>query len=273
VPTVISLHGPSPGERTWTRLLRLRSRAHRANALRIAGDLPAADSVFRTIHEELAIRPHGDIGLVAELASLESSLRSSQRRFGLARALLVRLKEAQQIAGDQLGFAKTLIQLAILERDIGHPSRSLPFLDEAEDYLRGTEDFLLPSCSIIARVNVLCDLDRHDQAEGILVSHGHIIESLDDDYVRAIHQTLRARIDQGYGRFAAAVRGFDSARERCLTLGRDYDACLAALHMADALRALGRFADMRRLALELIPMFAVRGVTREALAAVRLLAC
>ena len=69
-----------------------------------------------------------------------------------------------------------------------------------------------------------------------------------------------------------AERGFTEARDRSLALDRDYDAILASLFLADALLAAGKTAELRRLAADLVPLFQARGVERETLASLRLLA-
>jgi len=54
----------------WARALAARAEAHRANALRGAGDLPAAGRAFAALRAELGARPIDDPAVYAELASL-----------------------------------------------------------------------------------------------------------------------------------------------------------------------------------------------------------
>jgi len=57
----------------WVRVLTSRAEAYRGNALRVAGDLPAADRAFATLRTRLAESPLADPEAEAEIASLEAS--------------------------------------------------------------------------------------------------------------------------------------------------------------------------------------------------------
>ena len=57
--------------------LALRTAALRANALRVAGDLRAADAIFRRLHVDPRRALVAEVEVHAELASLEASLRQT----------------------------------------------------------------------------------------------------------------------------------------------------------------------------------------------------
>ena len=68
------------------------------------------------------------------------------------------------------------------------------------------------------------------------------------------------------------MTGFTAARDQFLALDRDYDAVLTSLYLADTLLVANKTTELRRLAAELVPLFKARGVERETLASLRLLA-
>jgi hypothetical protein len=92
------------------RRLRWRLSAHRANALRVMGELTAAARIF----DDLAARPpaHRPPGLEdrAELLSLEASLRIDLREWEEAERLLAEAGGIYEATGDGVGAAKVLLQ-------------------------------------------------------------------------------------------------------------------------------------------------------------------
>ena len=83
----------------WARVLRMRAAAHHANALRVAGDLPAADRELAALRRTMQSHPLHSRDTEAEVSSLEASLRIGQRRFGEANRLLA---AAAELASPQL---------------------------------------------------------------------------------------------------------------------------------------------------------------------------
>jgi tetratricopeptide (TPR) repeat protein len=250
----------------------VRAVAHRANALRVAGDLPAADTVFATLQRNAGSVLDADPELSAEVDSLEASLRMDQRQFVQAKKLLASAASAYSVAWDHIGLARTLIKQANLESVLARPDQVLPLLDRAALLFDPSDDRFLHFCIVHGRINTLLDLERTTEAEAILTAQSHIYLEDGDDYTAIIHRFMRSRVDLGFGRLAEAEAGLASTRDLFLDLDRDYDAILTSLYLADALLAAGKTAELRDLAAELVPLFRSRGVEREALASLRLLA-
>jgi len=259
-------------ELTWAPPLLLRAEAQRANALRVAGDLPAADGAFRALRADLARHPVEDPLLGAELDSLEASLRIGQRAFPEAEALLARAAAAYRRGADRDGEARTSIQLANLLQALGRPEEVLPHLDRAASLIDAEKEPFLYASTVTGRVNVLCDLDRAGEAARLLSLHAAAYADCGDAFIDHLYRFLRGRVALGAGGHAEAERHFQASRDAFLELGRDYDAILTSLYLADALLAAGKLAELRDLAAELVPLFRARGVARETLAALRLLA-
>jgi hypothetical protein len=263
---------PAAADRPWGQALRLRAAAHRANALRVAGELPAADAAFAAIRRDVGFALNAEPSLSAEVDSLEATLRFAQRQLVQAENLLASAARTYSLAGDRTGLARTLVKQANLHRVLGRPLQVLPLLDRATTLFDTADDRYLHFCTVHGRVNALLDLERPSEADALLTAERSIYFEDGDDYTATLHSFACARVDLGLGRLAEAEAGLAATRDLFLALDRDYDAILTSLHLADALLAAGKTAELRELAAGLVPLFRSRGVEREALASLRLLA-
>lgn len=271
VPHVLAWTKDRPGLPQAAVLL-ARAEAHRANALRIAGDLPGAERVFIALRGTLAERPLGDARAAAELASLEASLCIGQRRFPEAEEHLERAILAARHAGDGELLARIHIQTANLLRASGRPERVPVLLEAAAAQLGPGDDPFLLLCTVTGRVNALCDLGRAAEARRLLVSHLDLYEESREPLAGANYRCLEGRCALALGDLATAQAAFSSSRDAHLTLGRGYDAALDALCLAETLFRAGKGRELERLAAGLVAFFRSRGVEGEALAALQLLA-
>jgi len=251
--------------------LAARAEAHRANALRIAGELPAAEEVFARLRVALVVRPLGDATTEAEAASLEASLRFDQRRFTEAEELLEKALLFYQRGEDSEGELRVEIKQAMLLYYQERYMEALPRLEVVAQHIDpGTHLHQLTS-TVTARVDSLCCLERWEQASELLESHLDAFELVEDEAAGAMLRGLQGRIALGRRQFDVAEEAFASCRDAFLSLGRSYDALLASLYLACVHLEAGDARALRRLTAELPPTFRVRGVGREALAALGLL--
>jgi len=141
----------------WTRkrsapphadVLLARSAAHCAKALRVAGDLPAAEQAFIALRRRLAQEPLADPRAEAEIASLEASLCIDQRRFPEAEELLARATLAARYTGDKETLARIHIQHANLSRASGRPVAVAALLERAATLLGPAADPYLFLCTV-----------------------------------------------------------------------------------------------------------------------------
>jgi len=256
----------------WLVSLLTRAAAHRANALRVAGDLPAAEDAFRRLSASTGASPRLEPAVIAEVASLEASLRIGQRRFDAAAECLRTAVAAYRRADDPSGVARALIKQANLARAAGPPEEVVPTFERAARELGPAADPYLLAATVTGRVNALCDLDRATEADSLLRSHRDLYLARGDEHLVANYTLLAGRVALGTGRLEVAEAHLADARDRLLALDRDYDAILTSLYLADALLAAGKTSDLKRLAADLVPLFRARDVARESLAALRLLA-
>lgn len=253
----------------WVRTLVALAKARRGNALRIAGDLRAAQAAFdsvRPILPEVGPAVHG------EILRLEASLSTDQRDFKAAEDLLECAAKLHRDAEDDRGQARALLNLSYLHQTKGQPARALGFLRQALSRFEPDEEPYLYTCAIHGLVNVLLDLDRYREAAQVLADHEDAYLGRDDPHLEATHRGARARIALGLGRHAEAEAGFREARRTLLELGRSADAAMASLYLADTLLTAGRMVELRNLAEELVELFRGLGMGREAMGSARLLA-
>jgi len=256
----------------WVASLLARAEAHRANALRVAGDLPAADRLFSQLRHTLDVQPLTDPSARAEIASLHASTQIDLRRFDAARQQLAAAADDYRLAAQPVGVARVLLQEANLQGTLGDPEENLHLLEQAAAALTPNREPLLLAAIVTCRVNALCDLERSAEAAPLLVQHRDLYRGRDDEHLAAIHTLLRGRVALGGGQLDDAETLLAEARDRLLALDRDYDAIVTSLYLADVLLTADKTTDLQCLAADLVPLFRARDVARETLAALALLA-
>lgn len=262
-------------QRPWARALVTRAEAHRANALRVAGDLPAAEATFSRIAEELARAPlecpETGVAVHAEVLALQASLRVAQRRYPEADVLLRQAAGREEEGGDRVASARIFVQRANLARvlddartALSHHRRAAAMVDpEAAPYVHLS--------TVTGRINALCDLGRPQEAQRLLHEHRSAYREVGGAYGAAMWECLRGRLALCQEAAEDAVTWLQQGRDGLLELGRNFDGALASLDLATAYLGAGRLEELRSLAAELYPVFRGLGVAPEALASLRLL--
>jgi tetratricopeptide (TPR) repeat protein len=246
------------------RRLILRVQAHRANLLRILGELPAADALWRWIGEHRGRHPSGPPGERAELLSLEASLRIDLREFAAAETLLAEAEGLYRSAGDPVGAAKALLQRGTAAEYAGESERALDLYRRAAEELNPAAEPFLFLASQQNQASVLVDLHRPADSTALLAKHRGFLEQHGDAPLRERWRWTEARIARAEGRFDEAAVGFDQTCNGFLTLHRRYGASLVLLDAAELHLARGDWWEVRKLAGRLEAIFTVRGVHLEA---------
>jgi tetratricopeptide (TPR) repeat protein len=248
-------------------LLRLRAEAHRANVLRVLGELRAADSAWRTIRARLDRHPLGAVDERAELASLEASLRMDLRQFDQATELLEVAEGIYREIEDVVGVAKVLMKRGKVAFLLGAPAEDLALLTAAAEHLRNVNEPQLVLTVQHNRADSLIELGRAAEAAGIINVQGELSEKYNDPDLRARREWLQGRIARVRELFTHAETHFQIARNGYLDRGLAYDAGLVSVDLADLYLAWDRPAEARRLAELMFPIFQSQRVHREAIAA------
>jgi tetratricopeptide (TPR) repeat protein len=243
--------------------------AHRANAERVAGDMPAADRAFARVRERLATAAVDDPGLHADVCSLEASLRIAQRRFDDAADLLDRAILLSRMGRDERTLARVLIQRADVHGESEEASLAIECLREALTLLDATSDRHLFACAIGTLTLLECERGSFTAAGELLCRHRALFEDGTTWWqVRVL--VMEGRVAHGLGRMAEAEERLRTARRLCEAEGMEIDAASMALELAVLCAEQGRMDEVRRIAAEVQPSFALREVHREATAALLL---
>jgi tetratricopeptide (TPR) repeat protein len=233
----------------------------------VAGDLPAADALWRTLATDPRRRRMAETELHAELASLEASLRTDQRRFSRAEWLLARAARWYKALGEGDGEAKALVKWGLVRLHRGEPEGAIPVHERAATLLDPERS---PRLHLAVQHNLaLCeaDLGRFQAAAERLAAARDLYERLADPWSAPLVAWLEARIARGLGEHSEAARHFTRARDAYIAYGLGLDAGLVSLDLADLYLETGRIAEVKQLARAIEPVFRFQDVGREATAA------
>jgi tetratricopeptide (TPR) repeat protein len=240
-----------------------------ANCRRIRADFQRVEEAFE-IAEEHHRRGSGDPFEEAALLDLQASARFDQRRFEEAEALLHRAIELYRRTGDRHQEGRALMKLARLQRET-----------------RGVEEAI----SLVQMARKLVDPGREPRTRlaleqnlaAYLIEGGFLGEAQDVlELARRLATEIGSRADRlrvlwnegsllhRTGELARAQDTLRQVRDGFLQADLGYDAALVSLDLALVVLDTGDGARARALAADLVPLVSVRGIQREALAALGL---
>lgn len=243
--------------RAWARL---------GKALRQGGDLGGAEEALLKARG-LLDEGTGDPLEKAEVLALMSTLRADQRRFSEALRLSRRALVIYRRAGEGHRVGCCLIHQGLYRGQCGDPEQAIDLLRQG---LAQIEPEAEPRLVLTARHHLvlnLVDAGRHREASDQLAQSRPLYDQLGDPVDRLRRSWLEARIAQGLADDRRAERLLRQAGEGFLGRGMVYDAALVGLDLAALLARQGRVAEMRQLAVEMVPIFQSRELHREAFAA------
>jgi hypothetical protein len=250
--------------------LRLQVEAHRANALRAAGDLAAADARWSALRADPGLRRVADFRVHAELSSLEASLRLDQRRLGEADIGLADAARFYQAVGDDQRYARVLLKLGITAFHRPDPTKAARLCREAADLLatHGPRD--LYAAAQLNLAVALTDLGRFAEAAALIADNRPLYEDPDSPETALRLAWIEGRLARGLDDEEAAERRLARAREGYAAAGNAFNAALVALDLAELYLAGGRTAEVKPLARATAEVFAERDVAPEVLRAAAL---
>lgn len=251
-----------PGGKAWRSRLLGYARAHLANALRVGGDLPAAEAELTRAELLWHAGAAADPGLLneARVLHLKASLRRDQRHLDETLALL-----DTALVIDRWGETTSLLLgKAMALEALGEFELSLSCLWQVAAQV---DDERQPWLSYIVRKNLtlsLCRLGHHAEAERLLpevrtlaAQMGKQLESLRVLWVEGLVAAGRGRSEEAIGILGQVRAEFD---ERHIA----FDTALVTLELAEVHAGLGHTAEVKALARESAPVFHDQGVHPEA---------
>jgi tetratricopeptide (TPR) repeat protein len=246
--------------------LRARAWAYIGNTRRLRSDLTGADDAFKTAAAHLRQGTSEPIER-AMILDLEASLRRAQRRFGRAMTLLKRAYSIFLAAGDRHRAGRALVSMETILHDAGSPERGIPVLYQALDLIDPRQEPRLLLCVWHNLVDDLAEAGRAIEARRLFLK----ARSLYPQFPEAVTQNRRtwvaAKIARGLGQDRESESLFLEARQGFLSEDTPYEVALVSLDLAALYAEQGRTAELRQLAVEMVPVFSSRQIHREALAA------
>jgi tetratricopeptide (TPR) repeat protein len=254
----------------WVLDLRARAYAYLGNALRVLGELTAADHAFFRAEECLAKSGTGNIRMEAEVLSLKGSLRLDQRCLEQAQELVNRALALYRASHDSSGVARTLVQRVKVVQTKGDLDLAIELLKESGNEIDPHQE---PRLFAYARQNLLVCLTRagrNEEAGQILPEVRIALQPTAEplDWLRL--RWAEASIAQGLGRTDEAEVAYREVQGKFLEMRKSYDAALVSLDLAALLAGQGRTEELKVLAAEILPVFESREVHREAMASLLL---
>lgn len=258
-----------PGDASWRSRIQGYAGLFVGNARRACNDLPGADEAFSRARKLWEAGADGDPGLLNEawLPGLEAALRRDQRRFPEA---LKRIDEALVLDKEGELRGEILITKAGIHDALGDPESSTAALHEAAILINTDQE---PRLALVLRFNLvvdLCELDRATEAEPRLHEVRALAERLGEELDLTRVVWLEGKVASGLGRVGEARADFERVRRVFQQRGLAFDYALVSLDLALIFLAQGRAAEMSALAGEMLWIFRVQRVDREALAALQI---
>ncbi len=241
-----------------------------ANAIRAVGDLPQSDHIFGQVRHLTVVGGVTDPEILARLDSLEGSLRFDQGRYREAEEILGRARLLYKLIDDRPAIGRVLMQLATVYYQSGETSRAVRLGKEVVGYFDPETDLWLYLAARRNLADYLADYGRRREALAILDEDEARHRTLGEPLLQIRYTWIRGKIAIGQGEFESAVRLLAAARDVFLGSQKEFDTVLVSLDLAQAYLAAGRLEETKRVASEIVPLFEVNEVHREALAAVLL---
>lgn len=246
--------------------LRARAWAYMANSRRVKGDLRGAEEAF-ALASTLLKQGSREPMERAVLLDLQASLRRAQRRFDKALSLLRRATKIFLELGEGHRAGRSLLKMSTVYHVAGDPGHAVPLLYQALDLIDGSRE---PRLRLIAwhnLINGLAESGQFMEAQKLLGKAKPLYQQFKEHWTYNRYQWVEGLIAQGLGQPEKAERLFLTARKGFLTEGVAYDVALVSLDLASLYARQGRTTEIKRLAEEMVPIFASRQIHREALAA------
>lgn len=254
----------------WARTIELRAAACRANALRVGGHIRDADRAFALLRADVARSPVEDPAVLAEVASLEASLRMNRQEWSEARELLRQAELFYRLEGDFDGIAKVALKRGIVERWSGELADAVRIYRRALDHLDPAESPHLFLCALSNLSLALCDDGRFHEAEALLAEHEAIYRRHGDAWSRPLELWMIAQIAAGLGRTEKAEGQFLEVRKHYVEVADGFHAALVSFDLAALYLEQGRTEELRRVAQVMRDLFSAEGLADHALTALAL---
>jgi tetratricopeptide (TPR) repeat protein len=246
--------------------LKARAWAYLGNARRLGSDLAGAEQAL-SFADSLAEEGSADPLEEARLLDLKALLLSDQGWFEEAAELLDTAVEIYEDVKDLHGKGRTLIAKGVYVGCSGRPQLAVELIAQGLALL---DAGLEPRLALAAGQELawfLNECGRCEHAQDQLDSCRHRPGAVGDVRTELRMEWLESRIAHRSGRWQEAELRLGGLPQRFVAAGLGYEAALVMLDLVTLYLDLGRSAEIRRLADELLPAVLALDVHRQAAAA------
>jgi tetratricopeptide (TPR) repeat protein len=250
--------------------LRARAWAYIGNSQRVQSNLQEAERSFEVAYFHLK-RGTRELLERAIFLDLKASLLRAQRRFDEALKLLRRAISIFLQEGEEHRAGRSLLNLSMVYNYSGRPEECVPILYNALDLIDPEQE---PRLLLTAWHNlsfVLAEQGRFLEAQSVYRKARALYREFPDAWTQNRRKWLKGKILQGLGQSAQAEALLLAARDGFAAEGVSYDTALVSLELATLYAGQGRGAELKRLARDMVRIFATHKIHREALAALAFL--
>ena len=250
--------------------LRALAWAELGNAYRVADDLASAEAALAYALDVSSLGTDDPL-LLARIMDLTASLYTDQRRFEEACLLLDWVYAIYLEAGDQHLAGRALISKGVSaglafksEEAMNLLARGLCLTDPSRD----------PKVTLVAVHGLLwflVDCGRVAEVKELLPRVRALYEVYAERLFKLRALWLEGRVAAGLGENPHAERAFLCARQAFLDAEQPYDTALVSLDLAAVWLRQGKTAEIKDLVDEVVAIFRVRHIRREAIAALLML--
>lgn len=248
--------------------LRARAWGYIGNARRVRFEFQAAQEAFDRAQTHLR-RGTREPWELAVWLDLKASLLRAQRRFDDATRLLKRALVLFTAVGDRHRAGRTLVNMDnVLNRE-GKPEEGIPLLHHAIELIDPKQE---PHLLLTAKHNLIDDLieaGRYMEAQRLLFQTRPLYRRL-DPLLRHRKLWIEGKIALGLAQPEKAESFYLEARAGFQEQGAAYEVALISLELAGLYAEQEKTTEIKKLADEMVPIFASRQIRREALAALTL---
>jgi len=249
------------GEEGWQS--RISAWAFLGNARRVRSDLDGGEQAFAVSTQLRQEEGHGPIREAWRLFDLEASLRIDLRQHSEALHLLAQAsQEAPQAGAVQ---ARLLSQIAHVHEAMDDSESALRMFQQAASLVDREADE--PRLVWMVQSNLmgsLCEVGRASEAAPMLPELRVLAAQVGHGLCRIRLRWIEAKIAAGLGQLDEAVEGLSFVRSAFAKETIRYDEALASMELAELYLQQGRTTDVKRLVLEMEPVFRDKRVHQEA---------
>ncbi|HEY0552902.1 MAG TPA: hypothetical protein VGG20_01460 [Thermoanaerobaculia bacterium] len=246
--------------------LRARAWAFVANACRLRFDFQGSEEAFGQAYLELK-RGTRDGLERAIFLDLKASLRRAERRFDEALHLLVLAVDLFLSHGERHRAGRSLVKASTVQYHAGNPEAAIVLLHRSLLLIDPEREPRLLLCARHNLVDYVAGSGRFLEAQRLYREARPLYRSFNEPWVQNRRRWVRGKIAKGLGQTQQAENQLLAARDGFVAEGIPYDTALVSLELALLYAEQGRTEELKRLAAEMVPIFASRHIHREALAA------